>query len=348
MNDDERFGMILARDGGPGGRWCYGVMTTGVFCRPGCASRPPLRRNVRFYEDAAGAAADGLRACKRCRPEAAQDPLRARITALCALIDAAETSPKLADLARAAGVSAAHLQRQFTRIVGVSPRKYAAGRRRARFRAALRTSGSVTGAIYEAGYGASSHAYAESALGMAPAVYAGGADAATLHFACCASALGRVLVAATSRGVCAVRIGDDDTVLEAELRAEFPRATLVRGDEVLASATSQLVTYLAGSGPWPQLPLDLRGTAFQQRVWDALRTIASGDTRRYGELARALGDPAAARAVGAACAANPAAILVPCHRVLPKAGGDGGFRWGTARKRALLALERVQPPRTRP
>ena len=339
MNEDHCYAALRARDRSEDGRFWYGVVTTGIYCRPSCASRLPLRKNIRFFVDAAAARRAGMRACKRCAPDARNDPAYARIARVRAIIDVAEEIPTLAALSAAVDVSESYLQRQFTKIVGVSPWRYADTRRRERFRHALRVSAGVSAAIYDAGYGAASRAYADaSTLGMTPAAYAAGGTG-TISYAIVPSALGEVLVATTPRGVCAVRLGDDARALEAELRAEFPAAALERADDALASVTSRIVAYIAGSGAWPELPLDVRGSVFQRRVWDVLRSIACGDTRTYGDLAAALGDVKAARAVGSACAANPVALLVPCHRVLPKAGGPGAYRWGAARKRALLALE---------
>jgi AraC family transcriptional regulator of adaptative response/methylated-DNA-[protein]-cysteine methyltransferase len=338
-DQDAMYRALSVRDAAFRDRFFYGVMTTGVYCVPTCASRVPLRKNVRFYADAAQARADGLRACKRCRPDDG-DPIAARVQRVRAMIEASETIPSLAALAEAVGVSPTHVQRQFTKLVGVSPWKYADSLRAARFRSALTSEARVTDAVYDAGYGAASRAYERAdALGMTPRAFADGATGA-ITYSIVASALGRVLVAATERGVCSVRLGDDDASLEAELRAEFRGATFAREDAATASSASAIVDYLAGRGPWPTLAIDVRGTAFQRRVWDALRGIACGTTASYGELARALGDAKAARAVAAACAANPVALLVPCHRIVPKAGGTGGYRWGAERKRALLALER--------
>jgi AraC family transcriptional regulator of adaptative response/methylated-DNA-[protein]-cysteine methyltransferase len=258
------------------------------------------------------------------------------------LLEGSDERVTLDDLAAAVGMSRAHLQRSFTRAVGVSPRRYAAALREQRLRSELRAGASVTTATYESGFGSGSRAYDQAAatFGMTPARFRRGAAGTTIHFGIVPSALGYVAVAATDRGICRVALGDDPAALERALRAEFPAATFERADDRVESATSALVRYLANEGPWPQLPLDVRATAFQARVWDALRAIAPGTTTSYGELARALGDPNAGRAVARACATNPVALLIPCHRVIAKNGATSGYRWGPERKEQLLALER--------
>ena len=282
----------------------YGVTTTGVYCRKGCASRTPLAKNVRFFDDTRSARDAGFRPCKRCRPNEAL-AIDERIVRACRLLDDADERLTLADLARRVALSPAYLQRLFTRTMGISPRAYGKLARDERFERPR-----------------------------------GGGRGKRIQYAIVASTLGRVLVAATPRGICRVDIGSTDTALEHRLREIFPSAALERRDERLETATSRIVAYLANQGPWPLLPLDVRATAFQLRVWEALRTIKPGKTLRYGELARAIGSPAAARAVAHACASNPIALLIPCHRVVPAAGGPGGYRWGSRRKQALLELER--------
>jgi AraC family transcriptional regulator of adaptative response/methylated-DNA-[protein]-cysteine methyltransferase len=334
---------LCRRDPAFEGRFFYAVRTTGVYCRPTCTSRRPRAENVEFFESGEAARAAGYRACKRCRPdEATSDAARSRMLAVCAILDAAESPPSLAELGRRVGLSPSHLQRTFTRVVGVSPKAYAEGVRDRRLRDGLRESANVTSAVYDAGYGSHAAGYADATarLGTTPGNFRAGGVGLTIGFGIFESALGRVLVATTPRGICAVRLGGDDVALERELRSEFPRATIERADDDVASAASAIVAYLAGTGPWPTLPLDVRATAFQARVWDALRKIAPGTTATYGELARALGDENASRAVARACATNPVALLVPCHRVVPKAGGVGGYRWGVERKGALLRVER--------
>ncbi len=343
MNSSSYYDALNARDAAFEGVFIYAVTTTGVYCRPTCKSRRPLERNVRFFADTASARASGFRACKRCRPDdGGYDAQPAWLEAACRLLDGAEEVPTLDELAARLGVSRAHLQRTFTRAIGVSPRRYAATLREQRLRTALRGGATVTAATYESGFGSSSRMYeaAAATIGMTPARYRRGAPGETIAYGIVASALGPVLVAATGRGIALVALGDDEALLEHELRASFPHATLERADDRVESATSALVRYLAAEGPWPQLPLDVRATAFQARVWEALTHIAPGATTTYGELARALGNPRATRAVARACATNPVALLIPCHRVIAKDGAARGYRWGVERKSRLLAIER--------
>jgi AraC family transcriptional regulator of adaptative response/methylated-DNA-[protein]-cysteine methyltransferase len=325
------------------GIFLYAVTTTGVFCRPTCKSRRPLERNVRFFADPAAARAAGFRACKRCRPDDTNfDAQPEWLAQACRFLEAAEATPTLDELADHVGVSRAHLQRSFTRAVGVSPKRYAATLREARLRTSLRNGATVSEATYASGFGSSSRVYdaASVKIGMTPASYRRGASGLTVAYGITPSALGPVLIAATERGICHVALGDDEDVLERELRASFPKATLERSDDRVESAASALVRYLASEGPWPQLPLDVRATAFQARVWEALTHLAPGSTTTYGELAAALGDPRATRAVARACATNPVALLIPCHRVIAKNGDVRGDRWGIERKIRLLDIER--------
>jgi AraC family transcriptional regulator of adaptative response/methylated-DNA-[protein]-cysteine methyltransferase len=335
------YAALAARDPAFEGVFLYGVRTTGVYCRPTCKSRLPLERNVAFFATGSEARAAGFRPCKRCRPDASasETPWIAQARRL---LDTGDDRLTLDKLAAAVGVSRAHLQRAFTRDVGVSPRRYAAAVRQARLRTHLRDGASVTDATYASGFGSASRVYADagSSLGMTPARYGRGAAGTTIHFGIVPSPLGFVIVAATARGVAHVALGDSAATLEAAMRAEFPAATFERADDRVESATSAIVRYLASDGPWPQLPLDVRATAFQARVWEALRGLAPGSTTSYGELARALGDPNATRAVARACASNPVALLIPCHRVLAKDGALTGYRWGIERKAQLLDLER--------
>jgi AraC family transcriptional regulator of adaptative response/methylated-DNA-[protein]-cysteine methyltransferase len=334
---------LSSRDPAFEGVFLYAVTTTGVYCRPTCKSRRPLERNVRFFTDVAGARSAGFRACKRCHPDdGAYDAQPAWLAHACRFLEAAEEAPTLAELAAEVGVSRAHVQRAFTKAIGVSPRRYAATLRERRLRTALRSGVSVSAATYESGFGSSSRMYeaAGATIGMTPASYRSGAPGETIAFGIVGSALGPVLVAMTDRGIAHVALGDDEAALERDLRASFPQATLERADDRVESATSALVRYLASGGPWPQLPLDVRATAFQARVWEALTRIAPGATTTYGELARALGDPNATRAVARACATNPVALLIPCHRVIAKNGDMRGYRWGVERKSRLLDIER--------
>jgi AraC family transcriptional regulator of adaptative response/methylated-DNA-[protein]-cysteine methyltransferase len=333
---------LVKRDAAFDGVFWYGVRTTGVYCRPICKSRRPLERNVVYFADPASARAAGFRPCKRCRPDEAGAAHAPWLATVRDLLDASDERLTLEALAAQAGVSRAHLQRTFTAAFGVSPRVYAAAARERRLRDALRAGASVTDATYASGFGSGSRVYDASTttLGMTPARYRAGAAGASIVFGIVGSPLGAVIVAATARGIAHVALGDDAAALERDLRAEFPAATIERADDRVESATSALVRYLAAQGPWPRLPLDVRATAFQTRVWDALRRLAPGTTISYGELARALGNPKATRAVARACATNPVALLIPCHRVVANDGALRGYRWGTERKRRLLALER--------
>jgi AraC family transcriptional regulator of adaptative response/methylated-DNA-[protein]-cysteine methyltransferase len=337
------YAAIATRDAARDGSFWYGVRTTGVYCRPACASRLPLERNVVFFASPADARAAGFRACKRCRPD---DAVHAQLPAWLGrardVLDASIERVTLDELAAQVGVSRAHLQRSFAAAFGVSPRAYAAAARERRLRAHLRGGASVADATYASGFGSGSRVYDASAttLGVPPAHYRAGAAGASIVYGIVPSALGFVLVAMTERGIAHVALAGDEAALERGLRAEFPAATLTRGDDRVETATSALVRYLAADGPWPDLPLDVRATAFQTRVWDALRRLAPGTTTSYGELARALGDPHATRAVARACARNPVALLIPCHRVVARDGALRGYRWGIERKRRLLELER--------
>jgi AraC family transcriptional regulator of adaptative response/methylated-DNA-[protein]-cysteine methyltransferase len=331
------------------GTFIYAVTTTGVYCRPTCASRRPLERNVHFFAGTGAARAAGFRACKRCRPDdTAHDAKPDWLARACMLLETAETPPTLDALSAEIGVSRAHLQRTFSKAIGVSPRRYAASLRDNRLRTSLRGGASVSAATYESGFGSSSRLYetAGATIGMTPAQYRRGAAGLTLAFGIVPSALGHVIVAMTARGVAHVALGDDAAELERALRTSFPDAAFERADDRVESAASALVRYIAGTGPWPSLPLDVRATAFQARVWAALTQIAPGTTATYGELARALGDPNAVRAVARACATNPVALLIPCHRVIAKNGDLRGYRWGIDRKRRLIAGERSAHPVT--
>jgi AraC family transcriptional regulator, regulatory protein of adaptative response / methylated-DNA-[protein]-cysteine methyltransferase len=321
----------------------YAVRTTGIYCRPGCKSRTPLPKNVEYFQSPAAARAAGYRACKRCKPDEAPVQTDERLLKVARAIEAAEEAPTLRELSALVRMSEAHLQRSFKRAVGVSPRAYAAMVRQKRLRSRLRDGGAVTGAIYDAGFSSASQVYekAASTLGMTPSEFRSGGEKIEIVYAIVRSTLGNVLVAATPRGICRVDIDGERSVLERRLHEEFPKARLRREDDRLQSTTSLIVAYLCGKGEWPRLPVDMRATAFQMRVWEALRAIAPGKTLTYAGLASAIGSPRAARAVARACAANPIALLVPCHRIVPAAGGVGGYRWDPARKRRLLELERT-------
>jgi AraC family transcriptional regulator of adaptative response/methylated-DNA-[protein]-cysteine methyltransferase len=350
MDEQGMWRAVEARDARADGAFVFAVSSTGIYCRPGCAARRPKRENVRFFDAPALAEQAGFRACLRCRPKAAQpDPQVARARRACRLIDTAledgaERLPTLEELAAKVGGSPHHLQRVFKRVVGVSPAQYADARRLARLKRSLKQGEEVTHALYDAGYGASSRLYerAPGQLGMTPATYARGGRGARIAWAAADSPLGRLLVAATEKGVCFLCLGDDEAELADALRREFPDAELVRDDAVLAQWLRRALAYLEGRAPHLDLPLDVRATAFQWQVWRALAAIPRGETRTYGAIAADLGRPAAARAVGRACGLNPVALVVPCHRAV---GGDGtltGYRWGIERKRRLLDLEKTK------
>ena len=341
-SDEARWRQVVDRR--PGRAFVYAVTTTGVYCTPGCASRRPNRINVRFFDTGAQAEQAGFRPCKRCRPDNDRivDPRLAAVAEACRLIETAETPPALDALAAATGYSPFHLQRMFQAMVGVSPKQYGDAVRAERLRRGLRAGGGVADALYGAGYGSPSRVYEKSAalLGMTPASYAAGGRGAVIRFAIADSPLGRVLAAATDKGLCMVALADDDAALEAELRRDFPQARVARDDRDLRPLMEGVLAYLDGGGPADALPLDVRATAFQWRVWQALAAIPAGESRTYGELAAALGNPGAARAVGRACATNPVSLVIPCHRAVGSNGSLTGYRWGTDRKRALLARER--------
>ena len=343
--DEARWQSVLGRDPATDGAFVYAVRTTGVFCRPSCPSRRPNRANVAFYDLPEAAEAAGFRPCRRCRPEAvpSPDPALQAVRKACRLIERREEGvPTLASLGRAVGLSPWHLQRLFKRHLGISPRDYADARRLGRTRKALKTEANVGHAVYAAGFGSSSRLYerAASQLGMTPATYRKGGAGAEIFYATADSALGRLLVAATAAGVCFVALGDGDRTLVRDLKTEFPAAALAEDAKRLKPWLDATLRHLSGRAPALDLPLDVRATAFQWRVWQALRAIPAGETRSYRAIAEALGQPRAARAVGRACATNPVAIAIPCHRAVREDGGPGGYRWGLPRKEALIDGER--------
>ncbi len=342
--DDPRWTQVLTRAVEADGRFVYAVQSTGVFCRPTCPSRRPRREQVRFFDDARDAERAGYRACLRCAPLGARSVTAAAraVAKAASFLRAHAAEPvALADLAALVGLSPSHLQRVFTAHTGLSPREFHAACRADDFRRALRAGHDVTSATYEAGYGSPSRvsAHQPTGRGLTPAAYRRGAAGETIRFTLVPCALGRLLVAATAKGVCAVKLGAADAALVAELTREFPAADVQPGG--LPRAWVDAVTRAVGQRPVSaaDVPLDVQGTAFQWTVWKALRAIPVGETRTYAALAHDIGRPTAARAVARACATNPVAIVVPCHRVVPAAGGPGGYRWGSARKHALLALE---------
>ncbi len=343
--EDARLAAVRARDTQADGHFVYAVVTTGVFCRPSCAARPARRENLRFYATTETAERDCYRPCKRCRPT--EPPREQREAALvaqaCRLIEAAETAPSLESLAASAGLSPYHFHRLFRRIAGVTPKSYAAAQRTRRVQSGLHAGEPVTHAYYDAGYNSSGRFYADAdaMLGMRPTAYRSGGAGETIRHANGLSSLGQVLVAATKRGVCAILIGDDPAALEADLRARFPRATVIPADPGFDDWVKRVIHLVEAPRDGLSLPLDIQGTAFQRRVWEALRATPAGETISYGELAERLGQPRAVRAVASACGANKIAVAVPCHRVVGADGALTGYRWGVDRKRALLDREQA-------
>lgn len=340
--DEARWNALCARDAAWDGRFLYGVVTTGVYCRPSCAARRPRRENVRFFATGDDARAAGFRACKRCRPDANGAPRHAELIArICRDIEQAGHAPDLAELAAKAGMSRHHFHRVFKSVTGVTPRAYVAGARNERLREALDGDTRVTDAAYASGFNSAGRFYAatDDALGMTPGAWRSGGDGMQVAYAFGSSTLGVVLVAATERGLCAVSLGDDQSQLLEELRTRFHAADIVAADSAFDELVQQVVALVEAPSSGASLPLDLRGTAFQRRVWAALRRVPAGQTASYADIARAIDQPEAARAVARACAANPVAVAVPCHRVVRGDGSLSGYRWGVARKRALLERE---------
>ena len=341
--DDERWAAVVNRDHDAGDRFFYSVATTGVYCRPGCAARRPRRENVRFHATREDAEAAGFRPCRRCRPH--EPPLAERhagaVAAACRLIETAGEMPGLDALAEAAGMSRFHFHRVFKAATGVTPRTYAAARRAERTREALHRGETVTGALYGAGFNSNGRFYAAApdVLGMAPARFRRGGAAETIRFAVGECSLGSVLAAATGKGVCAILLGDDPNALVHDLEDRFPNAELVGGDPAFEAVVARVVGFVEAPALGLDLPLDVRGTAFQQRVWEALRAIPAGETVSYRVIAERIGSAKAVRAVARACASNAIAVAIPCHRVVRSDGGLSGYRWGVERKRALLGRE---------
>ncbi len=343
QTDHERWTAIAERDRRAEGSFVYSVATTGIYCRPGCPSRLPRRENVRFHVNAAAAERAGFRPCKRCRPlEIAIEARNNKIVSeACRLLEDALDAPSLGDLAERAGLSRFHFHRIFKSVTGVTPKDYADARRAERARAELAAGTGVTEAIYAAGFQSSGRFYAASDdfLGMTPSAYKKGGAGMTIRYGFGACSLGQVLVAATPRGLCAIALGDDREALLSALRAQFAKAELVSGDATFRDWIETVVRFVDAPAVGLDLPLDLQGTAFQIRVWQALRDIGPGETLSYAELAARLGKPNSVRAVAGACAANRLAVAIPCHRVVGRDGSLTGYRWGLARKRALLDRE---------
>jgi AraC family transcriptional regulator of adaptative response/methylated-DNA-[protein]-cysteine methyltransferase len=330
---------VIQRDRNYDGRFVYAVSSTRIFCRPSCSSRRPNRENVRFFETVDQAQKAGYRACKRCKPTG--KPTRDIDTALAAAADFLKTYSQgpvtLSALSREVGVSAFHLQREFKRAFGVSPREFQDANRRRVLTTRLRKGDTVSRATYEAGYGSSSRVY-EQKLGMSPATLKKGGQGQRIQFAIVSSPLGRLIGAYTEKGVCAVAIGDDDRALERSLREQFPKAEINKAGSTINEWVTGIVRSIGG-GINPSIPLDAQGSAFQWRVWKALQQIPRGTTLSYSEVAKKIGQPSAARAVARACATNPVALVIPCHRVVRDDGSLGGYRWGIERKAEILDIE---------
>ncbi|SMC23766.1 AraC family transcriptional regulator, regulatory protein of adaptative response / methylated-DNA-[protein]-cysteine methyltransferase [Andreprevotia lacus DSM 23236] len=340
---DPRWADITARNHAADGRFYYSVKSTGVYCRPSCAARRARPENVAFHASCADAERAGFRPCKRCKPDqpSLQEQYAAKVSAACRIIDAAEVPPSLDELAEATGISAYHFHRIFKQLTGLTPKGYAKARRAERMRDELSRGSHVTEALYEAGYQSNTRFYAESnaVLGMTPKDYRAGGRQAQIRFAIGQCKLGAILVAQSQRGLCAISLGNDPDALLRELQDRFPRAELIGGDAAFEHLVAQVVGFIEAPAKGLDLPLDVQGTAFQQRVWQALRDIPAGETASYAEIANRIGAPKAVRAVAGACAANTLAVAIPCHRVVRSDGELSGYRWGVERKRALLDIE---------
>jgi AraC family transcriptional regulator, regulatory protein of adaptative response / methylated-DNA-[protein]-cysteine methyltransferase len=338
ISDEQRWQRVLARDSKADGQFVSAVTSTKIYCRPSCPAKHPLRKNVRFYASPSEAEQAGFRACKRCRPTEPNSQAE-QVRALCDYIEKnLDSSLTLEALSQQVHLSPYHLQRTFKKIVGVSPKQYAAQLRTKRLRTNLKAGETVTTSVYEAGFGSSSRVYEKNTLGMPPGVYRRGGNGMLIGYTIVNSPLGRMIVAATNRGLCFVGFGTDDKHLESELHKDYPAAE-IKHDRSFNRWVDSMLDTLKGESPRQELPLDVRGTAFQQQVWNALQHIPAGQTRTYGQIAKQIGKPSAARAVGRACATNHVPIIIPCHRAIGSNGKLTGFRWGLSRKEKLLAQE---------
>lgn len=343
LEDDEAWRAVQQRDPRFDGQFVYAVKSTRVYCRPSCPSRRPLRERVMFYSAPDAAERAGYRPCRRCQPREAAPAAAIAVEQARRYIEAhPDRAITLSTLAREVDMSPFHLQRTFKRLLGVSPREYQDALRVTHLKSRLRAGDTVSRATYEAGYGSSSRVYERSdrALGMTPAAYRRGGDGMRILYTIIGSPFGRLLIGATERGVCAVAFGDSDAALLAALRADFPRAEVERGDDAHSDWVGDIVAQIGGGNLGLDVPLDIRGTTFQKQVWALLRKIPPGHTTSYGEIAAALRNPRATRAVAGACASNRIAVVIPCHRVVRTDGALGGYKWGVDRKRALLERER--------
>jgi AraC family transcriptional regulator, regulatory protein of adaptative response / methylated-DNA-[protein]-cysteine methyltransferase len=340
---DPRWTSVVARSAAADGSFFYSVKTTGVYCRPSCPSRRARPENIQFHSTKQEAEQAGFRPCKRCKPDQASlvEEHAAMVTEACRFLETAQETPQLEELAARMGVSTFYFHRIFRAITGLTPRAYAAAHRGERVRKELVRAGTVTSAIYQAGYNSNGRFYGESeqVLGMTPTIYRAGGANTDIRFAVGECSLGSILVASSEWGVCAIFLGDDPDALVQNLQDRFPRATLIGGDAEFEQLVAKVVGLVEAPGVGLDLPLDVRGTAFQQRVWQALREIPAGSTVSYTDIARRIGAPKSVRAVAQACGANPLAVAIPCHRVVRTDGGLSGYRWGVERKRALLHRE---------
>ena len=345
LDNDACWSAVERRDRAADGTFVYSVRTTGVYCRPSCAARLPRRENVAFHQTCTDAERAGFRPCKRCRPNASTlaEVHAGAVARACRLIEEAEEAPSLKALARAAGMSRFYFHRVFKAVTGVTPKAYAAGHRGKRVREELSSGESVTEAIYGAGFNSNGRFYAAAPglLGMTPTQFRSGGSGNVIRFAVGECSLGAILVAATAKGVCAIEFGNDPEMLVRALQDRFPRAQLLGGDKAFERLVAEVVGFVEAPGRGLDLPLDIRGTAFQQQVWKAIRDIPAGSTASYRDLAKRIGAPKAVRAVAQACGANAIAVAIPCHRVVRTDGSTSGYRWGVERKRALLDREKA-------
>ena len=337
---------VLAKDARADGQFVFAVSSTRIYCRPSCPSRRPHRERVSFFQLPEQAERAGFRACLRCHPRDArtQDPQIQMAQEVCRLIDESEGEPMtLAALSGRLGVSSFHLQRTFKSVMGITPKDYAETSRVNRFKQGVRKGDGITNAIYDAGFGSSSRLYesASAQLGMTPATYGKGGRGAVINYAIVETPLGQLLVAATSKGVCSVMLGDSESQLKTDLLKEFPAAEIREDEQPLRSSLQAIVEHLKTKSPHIDLPLDIRATAFQRQVWEQLCAIPYGETHSYSEIAKAIGQEKAVRAVARACATNPVALVIPCHRVIREDKSLGGYRWGLERKRKLLEREKA-------
>lgn len=341
--DNQRWQSVVTNDATADGDFFYAVKTTGVYCQPSCKSRPPRRENVAYFDTCAQAEQAGYRPCKRCTPDRASRAERNidRIAKACRLIEDSETAPPLDELAQQIGISAYHFHRLFKRITGLTPHQYATAHRNQKVRAELGEGANVTDAIYDAGFNSAGHFHANAGqtLGMTPTRYRDGGVDSVIRFAIGECALGSILVAGTDRGICAISLGDDPETLVRELQDRFTCAELIGDDRAFERYVAQVIGFVEAPAVGLDLPLDIRGTAFQQRVWQALREIPTGSTASYTEIAERIGAPKSVRAVAGACAANKLALAIPCHRVVRTDNSLSGYRWGVERKRQLLENE---------